>query len=1120
MTLKLEVESPRVKGIDFHPSRPWVFYSTLSGDVNIYDYELKLVIQSYKIGDFPVRCVSVHNTQPIFACGTDKYDIIFLNWQKKVKLFNLWGHSDYIRSIQFHKFHPFILSASDDSEVRIWNWQSRTCIAILEEHKFYALDAKFNPVMPFVATACLDQYIRIFDVKSMLLGDSSSKEVGMFSVANYTLPTMFVGHSEGVNSVEWSTDGNRLFAVGENTTVYVLDVRDGYVTNYYTFDSLHTKEVKSVCYSDFSKVLATCSEDCSFKIFSDNNPNKELYSYSRTADRFWICTAHPTKPLIAAGHDSGFVIFQLESVKTVYDVQEGTVVWTKGNTFNLFDILTNETSSFNVAEKISRISWNPTRKSVIFNYIQSEPEFEVVNLSDPTMKLRYMGVDAMWCSRSSIIGLTKTKNQLISINYGSKSSELIDIPKCIGITNAGGSRVYIIYVNKIKLFDIPRKSFVAELPFNVCRNIVSNKERTIICGFSKFCLFIADSNLKNYEVYKEISGIKSVCFYMNTVFYTTKSHLKYIFHKHVGVICTLTTKHPIVYAHENVAWFIGDGPQLVRKELKLDELRLKLALVRGKHDESIRVIRENRPIGNSIMEFAADFGCYDIASLLATDNRTKFDMFIESNNLESAVKVADLINSIDVYKVLARKALDFGNISIAEHALKKAEDYDQLAFLYVITNQRQKLEKVAKITRNPLHLIWSNNDEELVALIKSISNIDLTPESDGGLRINYGEPYTEDWTLIKETTPSNTKKEVEDFEQLTEVRVVSDDVNDVGDLPEEDVSGWNVDLGGDVEESQEKKNATTSNDVTNRSIGVRDQWLKNAVTPGDLIAAGNFGQAVTLLKDTAGVKNFAPLRNMFIEVYNSCNASVNTPIVDMIIPISIISEDLTYPLLTNSISIISELMKLLFKNFLTGKFSGCIEVGQEIIRRSLLSSVNTQGEEETIKKYIRVAMNYVLGSSIEVTRRSEESAKRQLELASYLTHCNLEPQHLILTLQSALTLAKNKKNFLTARGFAERLLDMNPPQKIAEKCQQVINFFNKNPTNEVEFDYKEKIEFKICCVSKTPIYRGKQSISCPLCMSSAMPQYVGKLCPICDLSELGAEAPGLRIIRGKLAQSF
>ncbi len=61
----------------------------------------------------------------------------------------------------------------------------------------------------------------------------------------------------------------------------------------------------------------------------------------------------------------------------------------------------------------------------------------------------------------------------------------------------------------------------------------------------------------------------------------------------------------------------------------------------------------------------------------------------------------------------------------------------------------------------------------------------------------------------------------------------------------------------------------------------------------------------------------------------------------------------------------------------------------------------------------------------------------QLELAAYLTHCNLQPAHLLLALNLAMSLAFKVKNFINAASFARRLLELGASAGNAELMTKV-----------------------------------------------------------------------------------
>lgn len=86
------------------------------------------------------------------------------------------------------------------------------------------------------------------------------------------------------------------------------------------------------------------------------------------------------------------------------------------------------------------------------------------------------------------------------------------------------------------------------------------------------------------------------------------------------------------------------------------------------------------------------------------------------------------------------------------------------------------------------------------------------------------------------------------------------------------------------------------------------------------------------------------------------------------------------------------------------------------------------------------AREYLLGISIETERRrlveaEPDNLKRQLELAAYFTHCQMQPAHQILALRNAMQVFGKANNAASAAQFARRLIAMNPdPKYVAAVC--------------------------------------------------------------------------------------
>ena len=59
----------RVKGLSFHPKRPWILASLHSGVIQLWDYRMGTLIDRFDEHDGPVRGVHFHPSQPLFVSG-------------------------------------------------------------------------------------------------------------------------------------------------------------------------------------------------------------------------------------------------------------------------------------------------------------------------------------------------------------------------------------------------------------------------------------------------------------------------------------------------------------------------------------------------------------------------------------------------------------------------------------------------------------------------------------------------------------------------------------------------------------------------------------------------------------------------------------------------------------------------------------------------------------------------------------------------------------------------------------------------------------------------------------------------------------------------------------------
>jgi coatomer protein complex subunit alpha (xenin) len=66
MLVKLETKSPRVKGISFHPKRPWVLASLHSGVIQLWDYRMSTLIDKFDEHDGKLYSITIETISNFF----------------------------------------------------------------------------------------------------------------------------------------------------------------------------------------------------------------------------------------------------------------------------------------------------------------------------------------------------------------------------------------------------------------------------------------------------------------------------------------------------------------------------------------------------------------------------------------------------------------------------------------------------------------------------------------------------------------------------------------------------------------------------------------------------------------------------------------------------------------------------------------------------------------------------------------------------------------------------------------------------------------------------------------------------------------------------------------------
>jgi len=290
---------------------------------------------------------------------------------------------------------------------------------------------------------------------------------------------------------------------------------------------------------------------------------------------------------------------------------------------------------------------------------------------------------------------------------------------------------------------------------------------------------------------------------------------------------------------------------------------------------------------------------------------------------------------------------------------------------------------------------------------------------------------------------------------------------------------------------------------------VASVWSRGSPLVADHAAAGSFESAMQMLRRQLGIIEFTPLKPFFLMLSGASHAllvgTLATP--SLLTPLHRGANGM--PRLSLSLAVLVDRLKGGYQLVTNGKFQEALDAFTHIITAIVLTVVKTKQQVSELKELLGICREYVSALKLELLRKKTTDPTRQMELAAYFTHCNLQSSHTMLSLRSAMTAAYKLKLLRSASSFARRLLELNPRPDISTQARKVIQLGEATPTDEFEYRYDERNPFVVCNISFVPIYRGSALVRCTYCKAAYQPEHKGGVCNVCMMGGIGSEAPGL-----------
>lgn len=761
MLTKFESKSNRVKGLAFHPKRPWILASLHNGSVQWWDYRMGTLLERFDEHEGPVRGISFHSTQPLFVSGGDDYKIKVWNHKLRRCLFTLNGHLDYVRTVFFHNESPWIVSASDDQTIRVWNWQSRNCLSILTGHNHYVMCAQFHPKQDMIVSASLDQTVRVWDISGLRKKHSApgtvstfedhSRQHGQDIFGNSDAVTKFVleGHDRGVNWVSFHPSLPLIVSAADDRQIKLWRMSETKAWEVDTFRG-HYNNVSCVLFHPRQELIISNSEDKTIRVW-DMSKRTISQTFRREHDRFWILAAHPELNLFAAGHDSGLIVFKLERERPAYTIHQNSLFYVRDKSLHCYDFNSNDDVSVAIVKRGNgsqaaprTVSYNPTEKMALVCTPIDNGVVELYTLQKDGSTFRetsaepkrFFGNAGIFVARNRFAILDKARQQIAI--HDTKSTNKIKEIKSPVVANemfyAGIGHVLLSSPTSVVLMDVQQGITVAEMNVSGVKYVVWAPDMSMVALLSKHTISIAGKKLEQLALIHETIRIKSAAWDDSGVLiYTTLNHIKYSLPQgDNGIIRTLDQPLYLAKVRGSMVFCLDREGKTRNITIDPTEFRFKLALVRRDYDQVLNIINNSNLVGQSIIAYLQKKGYPEVALHFVQDPKTRFELALECGNLTVALETCKAMDKDACWIKLASEALKQGNYQMVEMAYQRIKNFDRLSFLYLASGSTDKLRKMMKIaevrgdTMSRFHnALYLGDVDERIKILKEVGQLQL-----------------------------------------------------------------------------------------------------------------------------------------------------------------------------------------------------------------------------------------------------------------------------------------------------------------------------------------------------------------------------------------------------------
>ncbi|KAJ5787546.1 hypothetical protein N7457_002536 [Penicillium paradoxum] len=744
---QLFARSERVKGIDFHPTEPWILTTLYSGHVYIWSYETQSIIKTFELTDVPVRAGRFVARKNWIVCGSDDFQLRVYNYNTSEKITSFEAHPDYIRSIAVHPTQPFVLTASDDMTIKLWDWEKGwKCVQVFEGHSHYVMGMAINPKdTNTFASACLDRTVKIWNLGS--------------PHANFTLEAH---ETKGVNHVDYYPHADKpyLLTTSDDKTVKVWD---------YTTKALiatlegHTSNVSFACYHPELPVIISGSEDGTIKIWHANTYRLEQ-SLSYGLERAWCVSYQRGRQGIAMGFDDGAVVVKMGREEPAVSMDgSGKLIWARHSEV-VSSVIKGGDASIKDGEPLTLPTKDLGQCEVYPQTLTHSPNGRFVSVCGDGEYIIYtalawrnkafgQALDFAWGAKdnsndyairessTSVKIFRNFKEQSAGLDVGFQAEGLSD-GVLLGVKGQGG----------IGFFDWETGNLVRRIeaePKSVYWS-ESGELVTLACEDDFYVLRYSREDYINGLNAGEADedGVEAAVELVATINETVRTGQWvgdcFIYTNSTNRLNYLVGDQTYTISHfDQPMYVLGYLPRdgriyLADKDVNAISFSLSLSMVeyqtvvlRGDMEMASELLKDvPQDQMNKVARFLEGQGYKEMALEVATDSEHRFELALALSDLDTALTIAREANVEHKWKIVGDAALAGWNLALAQECFTNAKDVGSLLLLHTASNNRSGLQALAaQASESGLHnvafsTLWSMGDiDGCIALLIQTNRI-------------------------------------------------------------------------------------------------------------------------------------------------------------------------------------------------------------------------------------------------------------------------------------------------------------------------------------------------------------------------------------------------------------